>query len=298
MKQSGLDARIRVWCLAMRPRTLPAAVAPVLVGTSAAAADDAFAALPAMAALAGALLLQIAVNLANDYFDGRRGIDTKRRLGPIRVTQSGLIAPGRVLAATWLVLALAGACGAYLAAVGGWPVMVIGLASIAGVLGYSGGPYALASHGLGNPFVFIFFGPVAVCGTYYVQSLTLTGSVLLWSFPPGLLIAAILAVNNLRDIATDRETGKHTLAVMIGPRGTRAEYALLVVTAYLLPPALLAAGIARAWILLPLLTLPLAVDNIRGVYRANGRALNLRLGATAMLALWFSTAWSIAILCT
>jgi len=138
-------SRFKIWCLAMRPRTLPAAVGPVLVGTAAATADHAFTALPALAALIGALLLQIAVNLANDYFDDRRGIDTARRMGPIRVTQSGLIAPGLVLRAMSIVLALAGICGGYLITVGGWPIAAIGLASIAGVIGYSGGPYPMAS---------------------------------------------------------------------------------------------------------------------------------------------------------
>jgi 1,4-dihydroxy-2-naphthoate octaprenyltransferase len=287
--------RIRTWCMAIRPRTLPAAVAPVLVGTAAAAGDGALRPLPALAALAGALWLQIAVNLANDYFDGSRGIDTNRRLGPIRATQSGLIAPARVLGAMWLALALAGICGVYLAFAGGWPVVAIGLASIAGVLGYSGGPYPLASHGLGDLFVFIFFGPVAVCGTYYVQALTLTGNVVLWAIPPGLQIAAILVVNNLRDRETDAETGKHTLAVMIGPRWTRIEYAVLVLAAYTLPPLILARGRGSGFILLPLLTLPMGVRSIRRLYHEHGAALNPRLAATAMLALVFSVLWSVGI---
>jgi len=292
---STTPSRFRAWCLAMRPRTLPAAVGPVLVGTSAAAADQTFKALPALAALMGALLLQIAVNLANDYFDDRRGIDTERRVGPIRVTQSGLIAPGYVLGAMWLVLALASICCAYLVVEGGWPIIIIGLASIAGVIGYSGGPYPIASHGLGDLFVFIFFGPVAVCGTYYVQALTLTGTVVIWSIPPGLLIAAILVVNNLRDTETDREAGKRTLAVMIGPRYTRIEYTLLILLAYAFPLTMLATGASPAQILLPFLTLPLGGLCIHKIYQENGRALNARLGTTAMLSLWFSVLLSIGI---
>jgi 1,4-dihydroxy-2-naphthoate polyprenyltransferase len=288
-------SHFRAWLLATRPRTLPAAVAPVAVGTAVAIADCEFAALPALAALSGALLLQIAVNLANDYFDYRRGIDTEQRVGPVRVTQSGLIAPGRVLGAMWLVLVLAGICGAYLATVGGWPIIVIGLASIAGVIGYSGGPYPLASHGLGDLFVFIFFGPVAVCGTYYVQVLTLTGTVVIWAVPPGLLIAAILVVNNLRDIETDRSAGKQTLAVIIGPHYTRIEYTLLVLLAYAFPPIMLATGASQPLILLPFLTFPLGGLCIRKIYQENGRVLNARLGATAMLALWFSTLLAIGI---
>jgi 1,4-dihydroxy-2-naphthoate polyprenyltransferase len=287
------SSRATAWLLATRPRTLPAALAPVAVGTAAAIADRGFAALPALAALSGALLLQIAVNLANDYFDYHRGIDTERRVGPMRVTQSGLIAPGRVLGAMWLVLALAGICGAYLATVGGWPIIVIGLASIAGVIGYSGGPYPLASHGLGDLFVFIFFGPVAVCGTYFVQTHTLTGTVVMWSVPPGLMIAAILVVNNLRDMDTDRAAGKRTLAVMIGPHYTRIEYTLLVLLAYAFPPAMLASGASQPLILLPLITFPLGGLCIRKIYQENGRVLNARLGATAMLALGFSILLSI-----
>lgn len=292
---SAAPSPFGAWCLAIRPRTLPAAVGPVLVGSAAATADHTFKALPALAALVGALLLQIAVNLANDYFDNRHGIDTDRRLGPIRVTQSGLIAPRYVLGAMCLVLALAGICGAYLAAVGGWPIIVIGLASIAGVIGYSGGPYPLASHGLGDLSVFIFFGPVAVCGTYYVQSLTLTGTVVMWSIPPGLLIAAILVVNNLRDRDTDQAAGKRTLAVMIGPRCTRIEYSLLVIIAYVFPLVMLASGASPPVILLPFLTLPLGAHCIRRIYQENGRTLNARLGATAMLSLWFSVLLSVGI---
>jgi 1,4-dihydroxy-2-naphthoate polyprenyltransferase len=292
---AGAANRVRIWCLAMRPRTLPAAVAPVLVGTAAAAGNGRLKPLPALSAMAGALLLQIAVNLANDYFDGCRGIDTNRRLGPVRATQSGLIAPAQVLGAMWLTLALASLCGLYLASVGGWPVVAIGLASMAGVLGYSGGPYPLASHGLGDLCVFLFFGPVAVCGTYYVQALTLTGTVVLWAIPPGLLITAILVVNNLRDRETDEETGKHTLAVKIGPRWTRLEFAALVLAAYALPPVLLASGAGTGPILLPLLTLPMGIHGIRRLYHERGAALNLRLGATAMLALWFSVLWSVGI---
>lgn len=292
---SDTRSRFTTWCLAIRPRTLPAAVGPVLVGTAAATADHTFTALPALAALIGALLLQIAVNLANDYFDGRRGIDTDRRMGPIRVTQSGLIAPDLVLRAMWIVLALAAICGAYLVAVGGWPIVAIGLASIAGVLGYSGGPYPLASYGLGDLFVFFFFGPVAVCGTYFVQALTLTGAVAIWSIPPGFLIAAILVVNNLRDMDTDREAGKRTLAVMIGPRYTRIEYTLLVLLAYAFPLAMLAAGASPPVILLPFLSLPLGGLCIRKIYQEHGRALNARLGGTAMLSLCFSVLLSIGI---
>jgi len=288
-------SRLTAWGMATRPRTLPAAVGPVMIGTAAAVADEAFSALPALAALTGALLLQIAVNLANDYFDHRRGIDTEQRVGPVRVTQSGLIPPGHVLGAMWLVLALASVCGIYLVAVGGWPVVFIGLAAIAGVIGYSGGPYPLASNGLGDLFVFIFFGPVAVCGTYYVQALALTNHVLSWSLPPGLLIAAILVVNNLRDIDTDRAAGKRTLAVMIGPRWSRIEYGLLLVLAYSTPVLMWIAGTSSPVVLLSLVTLPMGVHSLRRILHENGAALNARLSATALLSFWFSLLLSIGL---
>ena len=276
------------WMLAIRPRTLPAALAPVAVGIALAQADNAFRLLPALAALAGALLLQIAVNLANDYFDFKSGVDTAERLGPIRVTQSGLIAPAAVRGAMLTTLAAAGLVGFYLVRVGGWPIAIIGLASLGGVLGYSGGPFPLASRGLGDLCVFLFFGPVAVIGTHYVQALTFTGTAWLMSLPPGFLITAILVVNNLRDIDTDRAAGKRTLAVMTGPAFTRGEYSLLVALAYLVPPAVFLSGLFSFWILLPLLSLPLALRCTRLIFTADGRALNEGLGRTAMLALVFS----------
>ncbi|MDJ0801414.1 MAG: 1,4-dihydroxy-2-naphthoate polyprenyltransferase [Desulfobacterales bacterium] len=278
----------RNWMLAVRPRTLPAAMAPVAVGSALARADHAFHLLPALGALAGALLLQIAVNLANDYFDFKSGVDTAERLGPVRVTQSGLIAPGAVRAAMLMTLGAAGLIGIFLVYVGGWPIALIGAASVAGVLGYSGGPYPLASHGLGDLCVFVFFGPAAVVGTHYVQALSFSEAALIMSLPPGFLITAVLVVNNLRDIETDRAAGKRTLAVMIGPAATRGEYALLVGLAYLVPLVALPTGQHPVFILLPWLSLPLALSCIRLIYTARGRELNAGLGRTALLALMFS----------
>ena len=286
------------WMLAIRPRTLPAALAPVIVGSALAQADGAFRLLPAAAALVGALLLQIAVNLANDYFDYKKGVDTADRLGPVRVTQSGLIAPATVRGAMGATLTAAGLIGFYLMTVGGWPIALIGVASIAGVLGYSGGPYPLASHGLGDLCVFIFFGPVAVIGTYYVQALAWSGSALLMCLPPGLLITAILVVNNLRDIDTDRAAGKRTLAVMIGAAASRREYLLLVGLTYGAPLAAWLAGDYPPWILLPLLSLPLAARGIKMIYTTTGSALNEGLGRTAMLALVFSLLLAIGLVVT
>jgi 1,4-dihydroxy-2-naphthoate octaprenyltransferase len=273
--------------LAIRPRTLPAALAPVAVGSAVAQAEHAFRLLPALAAFGGALLLQIAVNLANDYFDFKSGVDTAERLGPIRVTQSGLIAPWVVKRVMLAILALAVLVGLYLVHEGGWPIAFIGVASIIGVWGYSGGPYPLASRGLGDPCVFVFFGPVAVVGTYYVQALAWSWPALFMSLPPGLLITAILVVNNLRDIATDRAAGKRTLAVMIGAHATRREYLLLVGVSYGVPLAAWLVGNYPASILLPLLSLPLAVRSIKMINTTSGSALNTGLGRTAMLALIF-----------
>ncbi|KPJ76904.1 MAG: hypothetical protein AMJ54_09960 [Deltaproteobacteria bacterium SG8_13] len=291
VNQSGRTAatpsRARVWILAARPRTLPASVSAVMVGTAAAAADHLFSPAPALAALAGAVLLQIGVNLANDYFDFQKGIDTDERLGPMRVTHSGLMTPQQVrrfMTGTFLASA---AVGLYLTAVAGWPILVIGGFSILAALAYSGGPYPLASHGLGDVAVFIFFGPVAVCGTYYVQALQPAGSTLWLALPPGLLITAIIVVNNLRDIPTDKKSGKNTLAVLLGPRWTRIEYLLLTAGAYCTLPIVHRAGIGSAWLLLPLLSLPAAAVNMFDIYRRKGSALNRVLARSAALTLAF-----------
>ena len=285
----------RAWVLAIRPRTLPAAVSPVFVGTGAAFADGGFRLLPAVAALLGALLLQIGVNLANDYFDYIKGVDTAERMGPPRVTQSGLLSPGSVRAGLTVTVGLALAVGVYLALVGGWPIVVVGLAAVLSALAYSGGPYPLASHGLGDPFVFVFFGLVAVCGTYYVQVLRLTPLVVVVAVPEGLLITAILVVNNLRDIDTDRLAGKNTLAVRLGSLGTRVEYVLLLLGAYSVPLVLWSAGVRSAYILLPLVSAPLALRMVDAIRRTEGRSLNEVLAQTAMMVLFFSVLLSLGL---
>ena len=284
------------WILSIRPRTLPASIAPVIVGTAAAAFDNRFVALPALAALIGAVLLQIGVNLANDYFDHQRGIDTAERLGPVRVTQSGLISPVRVKRAMMVTLAAAAALGLYLSCVAGWPVLIIGTASILAALAYSGGPYPLASHGLGDLLVFIFFGPVAVCGTYYVQALRLTGQVAWLSLPIGLLITAIMVVNNLRDIPTDAKSGKKTLAVILGVRQTRLEYIILMAGAYGMPVVLFLTADLAGWILLPLLSVPLAIPVLQSVRCGEGSQLNNALARTAALSLLYSLLFSAGLL--
>ncbi|MGD2070123.1 MAG: 1,4-dihydroxy-2-naphthoate polyprenyltransferase [Gemmatimonadota bacterium] len=221
---SDAPSPVSVWVMAARPKTLPAAAAPVLIGAGLGAFHDAFALLPAGAALVGALLIQIATNLANDYYDFVRGSDTGERVGPTRVTQAGLLRPEVVRRGMLATLGGAFLVGIYLVWVGGWPVAVIGIASLACAVAYTGGPYPLAYHGLGDPFVFVFFGLVAVGGTYWVQALDLTPDALLAGAGIGALTTAILVVNNLRDIATDRVAGKRTLAVRLGRGGTQVEF--------------------------------------------------------------------------
>jgi 1,4-dihydroxy-2-naphthoate octaprenyltransferase len=284
------------WLLAIRPRTLPAAVAPVIVGSALAAREGSFNFLAALAALAGALLLQISANLANDYFDGLKGIDRPDRLGPVRVTQSGMLPPGHIRSGIILSLVMAAGAGTYLIRVGGWPILITGLAAMGAAILYSGGPYPIASHGLGDLFVFIFFGLVAVCGTYYVQALQLHGLVVIAALPIGLLITAILVVNNLRDMETDRRAGKFTLAIFIGASKTRLEYFLLVTGAYIAPILLATLNCFSIYILLPLISLPGALPLFRAIRQEPGPHLNDALAGTARLTLVYSLLLSFGLL--
>jgi 1,4-dihydroxy-2-naphthoate octaprenyltransferase len=266
-----------------------------LVGAAVAFADGAFRGGPALAALLGALLLQVGSNFANDYFDFFRGADTVDRLGPPRVTASGLIPPVAMQVGMAVVFGAAVVVGLYLVAVGGWPVVAIGLASILAALAYTGGPFPFGYYGLGDLFVFFFFGLVAVCGTYYVQALTLTPTVVLAAVAPGLLITAILVVNNLRDLETDRRANKRTLAVLLGRRATLVEYMGLLVGAYFMPLLLWLATGQSAWMLLPWLTLPLAFKLTRTLMQAQGGpTFNATLAGTARLSLLFSTLLALA----
>lgn len=289
-------ATVNPWLLAIRIKTLPAAATPVIVGTSLAQAAGVFHLLSAVAAFAVALLLQIAANLANDVFDHKRGADTEERLGPVRVTQSGLIAPRQVMIATGLTLGLAILAGLYLVARGGWPILVIGLLAVVSALAYTGGPRPIGYHGLGEVFVFLFFGLVAVAGTYYVQAGEVSGLALGVAVPIGCLVTAILVVNNLRDIETDRRAGKRTLAVRLGRERTIWEYSLLIALAYGSLPLLWTTGLAGPWLLLPFVTLPVAGKLVQAVSSEQGRALNPLLAGTARLLLLFGLALSAGIL--
>jgi 1,4-dihydroxy-2-naphthoate octaprenyltransferase len=275
----------RAWWLAIRPKTLTAAIAPVAVATALAVDHGVFRPLPALAALAGALLIQIGTNLANDVLDFRRGADTGERLGPTRVVQAGLLPPRRVALGAALAFGLAALAGLYLARVAGPPILVVGIASIAAGVLYTAGPFPLAYVGLGDAFVIVFFGLVAVGGTYYVQSPgPLPPAAAALGLAVGSLSAAILAVNNLRDVETDRAAGKRTLAVRLGPAVMRRYYVGLVLAAFLLPAVGAAAGALPAASLLVLGAAPAALAPTRAVLAgAAGRALNGVLGQTARL---------------
>lgn len=288
---------LRVWLLAARPRTLPAGVAPVLVGTALAASQEHFHPWTFVAALLGAVLIQIGANLSNDYSDARRGADTEERLGPVRVTAGGLVPPRTVLVATYVTFALAILCGVYLIVVAGWGILAIGAASIlAGVL-YTGGPRPYGYDGLGDLFVFLFFGVVAVAGSYFVQTRALAWEAFAFAVPVGLLASAILMVNNIRDAATDVRVGKRTLAVRLGRERARRIYAAELALALALAPALWAAGRFDGWVLLTLLSVPFAVALARTVAtHDDGPTLNAALGRTGMLQLAYCALLSIGLL--
>ncbi|HEX4437150.1 MAG TPA: 1,4-dihydroxy-2-naphthoate polyprenyltransferase [Solirubrobacteraceae bacterium] len=288
---------VRIWLMAARLRTLPAAIAPVLVGTSLALGDGTFHPLAFVAALLGAILIQVGTNLSNDYSDARRGADTEDRLGPVRVTAGGLVPPGQVLIATYVTFGLAVACGAYLVAVAGPELIAVGAASIlAGVL-YTGGPRPYGYEGLGELFVFLFFGIVAVTGSYFVQVQSLPWEAFVCAVPVGLLASAILVVNNVRDIDTDRRAGKRTLAVRLGRERTRFLYAAMVAAAFVTAPLPWPLGAMNAWLLLPWLALPLALGVIRVVRsRIDGPTLNGALAKTGALQLVFCLLYSAGIL--
>ena len=272
------------WITAARPATLPAAVAPVLVGTAAAAGvEDSFRLAVFIATLAAAMLIQIGTNFANDLFDFEHGADTADRLGPPRVTQSGLISPERVRLGTGVAFGGAAAIGVYLIVVGGWPILAIGVLSIVAGIAYTGGPWPLGYPGLGDVTVFAFFGMTAVVGTYYLQADTISATAVVAAVPVGLLVTAILVVNNLRDLETDRQAGKRTLAVRIGELATRLQYVALVLGPYLLTPVLWAVD-AGAWVFLAYLSLPIALVLVRAVLSGiSGRSLNDILQRTALL---------------
>ena len=275
--------RLRAWVIACRPATLTAAVSPVLVGCGVAAALERFAFGPALAALLGAIAIQIGTNLANDVYDFQKGADTEARLGPLRAVQAGLLSPEQVQRGMWVAFGFATLMGVYLTAVAGWPVVAIGAASIASGIAYTGGPYPLGYHGLGDVFVLVFFGFVAVCGTVFVQAHELPATAWFAALAPGAIATAVLVVNNLRDREQDAIAGKRTLAVRYGERATLLEYGVLLCVAEVVPPAMALDGLASPWAFLPFATMPWASWLLQRVVSRRGRDLNPLLKQTALL---------------
>jgi len=287
---------LQAWIAAARPRTLPASAAPVLAATALALRNGAFHLPSALACLLISLLMQIVANFANDLFDHEHGVDTNARLGPTRVIAAGLIAPRQMRRAILLTLAFTCLLGLFLALRGGWPVILLGLAIILAALLYSGGPKPYGYYALGDLFVFLCFGVAAVCGTYYVQALTLPLSAWWVSAPIGLLIVNILVVNNTRDITTDKATNKRTLAVLLGRQAMLLEYMTCIAAAYLIPLGLWIFGLIPVGGLLSWISLPQAVILFRRFSQSDGRSLNKTLADTAQLAFIYTVLFSIGIL--
>ncbi|HKJ67524.1 MAG TPA: 1,4-dihydroxy-2-naphthoate polyprenyltransferase [bacterium] len=286
-------SKLGAWVLASRPKTLPAAMMPVIIGSALAYHQDLFAAGPALAALLCALLIQIGTNFSNDVLDFQAGADTEDRLGPARAVASRWINEREMLYGTVVTFALTIPPGLYLIFHAGFPVLILGLASIAAGLAYSAGPYPLASHGLGDLFVFLFFGLVATGGTYYVQTISVNGFALLGAIPAGALTTNILVINNYRDIETDQHANKHTLATRLGKAGTRIEFLLLLLISYAIPFIFLLRFNLSLWILLPLLSLPLGMRIVLQLHRGvEGTSLNETLAQTARLALIYGILFS------
>jgi len=286
----------KIWLLAIRPKTLPAACAPIIVAAGLAWRDGVFRFGPVLAALLAALLLQIGSNLANDVFDYKKGTDTEERVGFLRVTQAGLLTPKQVLAGMWTVFVLAAVLGVYLIYAGGWPILVVGVAAIVAAIAYTGGPYPLGYHGLGDVFVFIFFGPVALLGTYYVQAKAVSAAAVWASIAVGLAVVAILVVNNLRDIETDRKTGKRTLAVRFGAQFTKLEYFSVFAGAYLIPLVMVLLDLGSPFLLLTWLSVVFFIPLVKEVFHVRGSGLNKTLAGTARLVLIYSLLFAVGYL--
>ena len=287
-------SRASVWIQAARPKTLPAALAPVAMGIAIAWRDGVFDALPAAAALVGALLIQVATNFANDYFDGVKGTDTEERLGPQRAVQAGLVSPAVMKRAFVLTFGLAVLVGAYLVQHAGWPIVAIGLLSVLFGILYTGGPRPLGYLGLGDVLVLAFFGPVATAGTHFVQALAWSPQALVAGIAPGLLGVALLTVNNLRDVEGDRIAGKKTLAVRFGTRFAKSEFVLCVAGAALVPVALWALMDGPAGGLLATAACVLAIPPLREVVGWEpGRTLLRALAGSGRLLVGYGIAFCI-----
>jgi 1,4-dihydroxy-2-naphthoate polyprenyltransferase len=292
LKTKSPPSPFQVWMLAIRPKTLPAAAATAVTGSAAAFYSSSFQLLPAFSCMLIALLLQIGANLANDVYDFQRGTDTVARLGPLRVTHAGYLNPKQVLIGMWVVFGIAALLGLYLFFRAGWPVIMMGLLCIAAAIGYSGGKLPYGYYGLGDLAVFIFFGLVAVCGTYFVQALAIEPIAIWSSLPMAFLIVGILVVNNLRDVPTDRQAGKRTLAVRFGVTFARCEYTFCLLAAYLIPVIMVILDICQPWVMLCWLSLPFAFKQNRSVWQMEGRPLNQTLAGTGQLTLFYAVLFS------
>ncbi len=277
-----LPTSLQAWMLAIRPKTLPAGAVPVILGSALAAVDGQFRFLPALVALICALGIQVATNFINEIYDFRKGADTAERLGPTRTVAAGIISEKTMIKVSASLVGTVFLLGLYLVYTSGWPILVVGLLSLLFAWAYTGGPYPIAYSGLGDLFVFVFFGLVAVGGTYYVQADALSLPVLLAAVAPGAFSVNILLVNNIRDIATDRTVGKMTLPARIGGEWARKLYIALTVVAFLVPVFLFLSGYSP-WGMLSLLSAPLAFSMIRQLYASEGRALNNVLAGTGKL---------------
>jgi 1,4-dihydroxy-2-naphthoate octaprenyltransferase len=280
---------LAAWVLAVRPHTLTVSLAPVLVGTGIAVTRDAFSPLPALVALVGALLLQVSSNLANDVFDFRSGADNADRKGPPRAAQQGLLSERALFVGLAVVMTLAFVVGLYLVQLAGWPILAIGIAGMVSAVAYTAGPYPLGYHGLGDLFVYLFFGLAAVAGTTFVQTGAWDPLAVALSVPVGGIAAAVLSVNNLRDLDTDAPAGKRTMAVRLGARGGRWWYALELYAGYAVVAGLIAADALPLHAALVLLSLPHAARTTATVVaHTDGPTLNRMLGATAKLQILFA----------
>ncbi len=288
-------SKIKLWIIASRPKTLPAAVAPVLVGTAVAIHDNVFKPIPAFLALVVSLLIQIGTNFVNDYGDFKKGADSKDRVGPERFLTLGIITPTQMKKAIYITFTLAFASGLYLVYLGGLPALLIGVFSIIAGISYTAGPFPLAYNGLGDVFVFVFFGLVATTGTYYVQALSVSPLVIWVAVPIGLLITNILVVNNYRDADEDKLVNKKTLAVIFGKRFSLFQYIISIVISYIVLFQLYFQYEFTIAIFLPVLLIPLAIKLIKEMITTEGKQLNLTLAKTAMFSVLFSLLFSIGL---
>jgi 1,4-dihydroxy-2-naphthoate octaprenyltransferase len=292
---SERPSTFHIWYIAARPWTLPASVAPILVGSAVAWHEGGFHPLTAFLALITALLLQIAANFANDAIDFKRGTDTPDRVGPTRITSAGYVTYDQVMRATAITLGLAVLTGLYLVYRGGWPFLLLGLAAVICAVAYTGGPFPISYLGLGEVFVFIFFGLIAVTGTAYLQTGNFTALALAASIPSGAMNVGILIVNNYRDLGGDRIANKRTVAVRIGPEKTRIEYQVMLLATMAVPFLFWAVGWLDVWALLTALAWPLFWQLRQQIHTLRGPALNRTLGMTGRTSLIFSVLFSVAL---